>query len=329
MERLIALFDSDSIFATRFMEYFKRVKDFKFEVTVFTKSECLVEFLNNNNLEILIIDETIDFKDIPRDNIKNLYILTHHLIPNKTTKDKFIYKFQPALAIMKDILTHYEKMEERSQYLDSPDTNVTSIISLCQSVEAQLFAWAYSTLMSEYKKVLFVMLDLLPIQVISTILNDGNALSEFIYYLKENSEVALKLNERMLHINNLSYLSGITHGLDILSLNKDDIQKWTELVRAKADYQLVIFYHSGYTDALTELIKQSDSVIIADRQSYYEEAVYLTWKKQMQKSGITTCQDHFVRTILQEEKGNLPISLEELMHTSAWDNAYQMLHHTN
>jgi hypothetical protein len=229
---------------------------------------------------------------------------------------------------MDEIISTYAREENESGIEHNiQGTRIISVISPIPSMVKLLFAWSISVRLSERNKVLIVPLDLLPIQLLSFMDYTSQSLSEFIYYLKENPNIIKKMKSLLSYNGNLSYLTGITHGFDVLSLTKEDICKWVEALKNHSDYQTVVFYLGCYTDSIVELIKQSHSVIIPTTGTSYENAMLKEWEQQMDRMGVDTNCDKFQRISLQEEKAStqVPISLQELSKSCVWNDALQYL----
>jgi hypothetical protein len=324
LEKIMAVYDTDIIYATRFMEYFKKKKDLGFGISAFTRKESLDEFLRIHQIEILILGECIRTEELPEEKIKYIFQFTEDPKLEKDTGPPNIFKYQPVQAIMAEIISFYAKKENESGIEHNTEfTKVISVISPTPNIMKLLFTWSIGVLLSERKKVLVVPLDLLPIQLLSFVDYTSQSLSEFIYYLKENPNIIMKMKTLLSYNGNLAYLTGLTHGFDLLSLTKEDICKWVEALKNHTDYQTVVFYLGYYTDSIVELMNQSDSVLIPITSTPYEKTMLKEWERQMDRIGINTSSDKFHRISIQEEEllVQAPISLQELSQSSAWIDA--------
>lgn len=328
MEKIFALYDSDVFYATRFMEYFKGKKEVDFIITVFTLLDKLEEFLQEHLVEILLLGEQVTMKEETLKNIKCIYCLTEN--PNKKIDTAWlqVYKYQSAKAVMAEILKDYAGKENLSQVkYNSDQTKIISIFAPVPGIEKLIFSWSISTFLSEQKRVLFVPIEPFPIRLPTNLDRTNQSLSEFIYYLKENSNITNKMIMLPQTSGNLSVLSGIVHGADLLSLNKEDIQNWMEEIRIHTDYQTVIFYLGCYTEAMIELMNLSDSILVTLLEGSYEAFVSQEWERQMGQSGVNTKQDKFEFVELQGEKahGHMPATMIELTSSTSWLCAQQYL----
>ncbi|MDF2943155.1 MAG: hypothetical protein K0S01_2013 [Herbinix sp.] len=324
MEKIFAIYDSDLIYATRFMEYFKKKKEFNFEISAFTKKESLEEFLQFHQIEILLLGEQASPDDLPIEKIKYIYQFTDDPNEEKRIDQPLIFKYQSVEVIMAEVFNNYIKRENVSQLKsNSKTTKIISIYSPISGIEKLAFAWSLSILLSEQKKVLFVPMDLLPVQLLSFVNNTNQFLSEFIYYLKENSNIIIKMRSLLSYSGNLSYLVGLAHGFDLLALNNGDIRRWGDELKINTDYQTIIFYIGGYTEAMVELVNISDSVIIPKIETNYESMMLQEWDRQMEQIGVDTNHDKFQNIQIQEEDrlGKENITLQELTNSLTWSIA--------
>ena len=124
-------------------------------------------------------------------------------------------------------------------------------------------------------------------------------------------------------LGNMSYLTGVAHAADILSLTKEDVYRWTDELKKSANYHTIIFYLGTYSEAFSEVMNISDKVYIANHGSDYENTVYTVWSKQMERSGIKVEGDKFINLRLDKEDhlGGERISFGELRGTATWSMA--------
>ena len=329
MNKILALYDSDIFYATRFMEYFVRKNATGFEISVFTRKDSLEEFLEMNCVEIFLTGAEIILEEQALKKIRHTYYLSDTSSINADNTCMQVNKYQAVSSLLEEIISDYKRRENltREDY-HLEKMNLISVFSPIGGKEKVSFAWSLSALLSETKRALFIILDLLPVPIISSIEPQSQCLTDLIYYLKENPDVD-KMHSLVRSCGKLSVLSGILHGADILSLTKEDIQSWGENLIANSDYETIIFYLGCYTEATIELMKLSDEVIITSLDNSYEMAVTEEWERQMNHSGVHINQDKFrlVKLHPEEEPVNLPISMQELMNSISWSEAEQYLNY--
>jgi hypothetical protein len=305
------------------MEYFNKRMETDFEISVFTHKESLEEFLKIHNIEILLSEEKLDLEEQISQNIRYIYQLSDGSSVKNHNEGFWINKYQSVRTIVDRIMDDYLEKEQITKIKNTlGKTNIISVFSPVQGQEKLLFSWALSLQMANEAKVLFVLLDPLAIPLLSTNDNKKQSLSEYIYFLKENLNLS-KMKSLFEQCDNLTYLSGISHGADILSLSRDDVQKWVEDYRENSEYDSVVFYLGCYTEAIIELINLSDTVLVTSINNTYEEAVLREWERQMDHVDISLRNEkfQFIELHVQEELRHVPLTIQQLMETISWREA--------
>jgi hypothetical protein len=328
VERIFALYDSDVFYATRFMEYFKKKKDSDFTISVFTRKESLEEYLRSHSVEILLLGDTIAEEKLDDQKIKYIYRLTDK--PARQIEEGYpaIYRYQPAGTVINEIINDYQGKENLFQAKDnSVQTNILSVFSPVPGIDKIIFSWAVANLLSEQGSVLYIPLELLPVSLYEPVDRANQALTEFIYYLKENIRIEDKIKVLPRTYGGLSVLSGLVHGFDLLSLSKADIKNWVEELKTHRNFHTVVFYIGCYTEAMIELMQESDEVLVAASESTFEMVAIKEWERQMSQMGMPEKQDkvQYIMLPREEEILHLPASISELKNSAAFDQARQYL----
>lgn len=326
VEKIFALYDSDIFYATRFMEYFQGKREFDFRISVFTNKDSLKDFLVGHEIEILLAAPKIDMEEIPQ-KIKYIYYLSDSPINRKGMNTDQVYRYQSVRTLLSDVMNDYTGKEHANEAeYDSNQINLITVFSPIPGVEKLIFSWSVSSGLSEQGSTLFVPMDLFPVTLPAPMNQDNSSLTEFIYFLKEDSNVGLKIKTLSKGEGKLSILSGIVNGADLLSLGREDIQKWIEGLRVHTDYSTVVFYAGYYSEAVMELIKLSDRVYLIVADNSYEAAVLQEWERQMEQMGVLINQEKYRNVTLQEEmNGHIPVTMPELINSSSWVAAGQFL----
>jgi hypothetical protein len=328
VEKVLAIYDSDAVYATRFMEFFQKRKEKEFEIIAFTNNESLEQYLTIHKIEILLFDASLSLKEKLKDNIRYIYELSDRQSRNQDTGFFKVFKYQAAQQVMQDIMSIYNTNDSKVPCSYSSDCfEIVTIFSPIPDAGKLLFAWSLSVLLSERIKVLFIPLDSLPVTVFSSDDDTNQNLSEFIYYLKENTpNNIIKMKPLLRYVGNLSYLSGLSHGLDLFSLSKEEVLKWTEELKNHTDYDAAVFYISHYSEAMIEILKESTTLYAVMKDNPYEKAVIREWERQMEFIGLqemlTRVQKHFIAE--KEWTGEKYPSLQELKYNPVWDSAEQL-----
>ncbi len=330
MKKIIAVYDSDEFYVTRFIEYFKNKSNFEFELSGFTLEESLLSYLSQHRVEILLLAAPVPIEGAARDNVGYIYELSEEKNSVATEEQSVIFKYQSAQAVMDELRTDYIRRNKvTSSEGGSAALELITIFSPKAGIEELMFAWSTAFLLAKSKKTLFVPMELIPTNFLSFIDTSIHKLSEFIYYLKENPNIMAKMNSLLNCHSNLCYLAGITHGFDLLSLNTEDIRKWVNELRLHSDYQQVVFYLDYYDAAGAELMKLSNRILLPTDQTTYHNKILKEWEQQMERMGTPVEADRHYHVNLDQESGSLQgyRSLQELTQSMAWLSAVQYMNY--
>lgn len=319
---IIAIYDSDMIYAIRLMEYIKKRKELRFDVFVFTEEESLLEFGMNRSIDILLIEDGLSITDEIKDKIKVTFILSDYINQPDVNGDIRVLKYQSAQILISDVLTNYNKLINKSDSnYGTNNTKIVSIISVTPERNKLGFAWSYAYNNSNHNKVLFIPLELLPNPFLDVNEPSISSLSDFLYYLKNKDPQLISImNSYINYIDSVSYLSGISIGLDLLSITKEDISLWLEKMKAYTDYDLIIFYLAFYNEATVELIKESNEILIPIVEQSEDNQVVRELERQLNYIGVNMLSEktHKIKIPLTMWSDHGTVSYQELKNSGSW-----------
>jgi hypothetical protein len=324
MAKIMAVYDSDVMYATRFMEYFRKRTEYDFDIMVFTHQESLKEYLTHHKIDVLLMGDELDIT-LVRDSIPYIYQLKENASTHNDEEYPFINKYQSAQSVMRDIMNDLRQREKPNYWTDTK--KILTIYSTSTDLNSVLFGWSLSILLAEREKTLYIPLELFSISLLSFIQNENPNLSDFIYYLKENNpNLKPRFTSLLQQYGNLSYLNGITHGLDVQSINKDDICRLVEELKTQTDYQTIVFYLGCYNEAMLELMRNSDKMFLICSKEPYHRLILNGWLRQQERMDSNTFLHNYQKLLFDEEmQSNYPISLQELRTSRSWTMAKSLI----
>lgn len=281
MEKQLAIFDTDILYTSRLMEYFKKTKWDEFEILLFTKKDSLINFLKYQAIDILLYGGDTSTDEFPKDNIRYVFRLCEDTNQIQG-RDEMIYKYQPACKLGADILSRYTRLEDINQNGSDGDVRFVAFFAPVPGEDKITYTWSAAKKLSNNSKVLFIDLEQLPAAAMLRQEDSGRSMSELLYYLKEaGSNYIDKLKSYLNYSEKLSYLTGPTHGFDLLSLSREDMGRLMDDIKNHTDYETVILHLGIYTEASMEALSRSDEVNIISCDLPYEESAVKEWERQM------------------------------------------------
>lgn len=329
MGGIIAIYDSDLTYAIRLMEYIKKRKELIFEVLVFTEEDSLLDFGRNRTIDILIMEDGLTISEEIKDNIKTTFILSDYINKLETKEVNRVLKYQSAQILITNILSTYRMLHNKDyQNYRADNPEIVTIIALTPESNKLGFAWSYAYNISNCNKILFIPLELLPTPFLDACDYSKSSLSDFLYYLKnKDSQLISIMNSQINHIDSLSYLSGISIGLDLISMTKEDISLWIEKMKVDTDYDLIVFYLGYYSEAAVELIKQSDEIFIPMIEQSEDQYVISELERQLDFLDVKIPSEkiHKIDIVATSWSRDNRVSYQELKYSEAWKSAARFL----
>lgn len=322
MGGIIAIYDSDLTYAIRLMEYIKKRKELGFEVLVFTEEDSLLDFGRSRRIDILLMEDGLSISDEIKDNVKATFILSDYIKQEEVTEEIRVLKYQSAQLLISDILSSYKKLINNNiQNYGAKSPKIVSIMSLTPERNKLGFAWSYAYNISNHNNVLFIPLEILPTPFMDVNEYSKSPLSDFLYYLKnKDSQLISIMNSQINYIDSISCFSGISIGLDLISMTKEDVSLWIEKMKQDTDYDLIIFYLGFYSEAIIELIKESNEILVPMVEQSDDYQVIRELERQLNFIGINIPSEkiHKIDIPATRWSGDSTVSHQELKHSGLW-----------
>ncbi|GEM_PF-1516427 len=284
MKIKLALLDFDKSYVQRFYDAINKSYSNKLEIHAFTNENSLLNFLKDNKIDILLINENINLK-IKHDNkFIVLKLVEKHAVDNEFYSNEnssyFVYKYQRISLIYKEILNAYSKIykafNEKNHYFNDLHSNTmqeinsinnTTIISfMSQGLGSGTSAIASSLalrLAEKNKKTLF--LDIQSFATINSIFSaEGKfSMSEIIYAVKSKKEnIAIKLEAALkMDSSGVFFYDPCENPFELNELKSDELIKLLHFFSEFGAYEYIIIDTNYLMNELClSLLKHSDKI---------------------------------------------------------------------
>ncbi len=312
----LAIYDREIEYANHLMEYMKRKQKKLSQVRVFTNSDSLREYSEQNLIQILLINENLPIEEIIQNSIKNICLLSEENDSAETGIYPVIYKFQSAEVVMKELFTYYplQEIQGRSKNSLERKVEIINVFSIGTDISRQIFSFSLANQYAALKKTLYINLD--TFQVLSGFLGNksNKGLSDFIYFLKQNNpNIINKMNSIITKRNSLDYIESVSFGPDLYELTVEDINHWLNEMIINTDYEVIIFDVGSFFQPILELFRNCSRLVLLLGDDNWEQAKYNNFKEQLNWSGYED---------VLEKITVVPISDEEnlMLHNISLDN---------
>lgn len=270
MKIRIAIFENDKLYLNRFFDYMSKNYSDKVEIHGFSSKDTLTEFLDVNDVEILLVS------DIEASNFKqydeNLIVIQLAEKDTVNSDIKTILKYQKISLIYKEILNVYsEKYKTFSHKSNNLNANIISFMSSGSGTGTSLIASSFAKYLSlNNKKVLF--LDIQAFPTVNCIFNgDGKfSLSEIIFAIKSNKadinarlESSLKIDK-----SGVMFYDSCSNPLEQNEITKDDLGFLLEFLKNSGLYEYIIVDMDYCINEISKyMLKASDKIVFVSNST--------------------------------------------------------------
>lgn len=266
----LAIFDNEKEYANHLMGYIKRKKKIVDQLRIFTNPGSIKDFLMHNEIEVLLINETIPLDEVLHNNIKNICILSEGGSLRESGCYPVIYKFQSAEVIMNELFTFYPILSKTGNELINHEkrAKLISIFSLEHESYRQIFSLSLAKEYSKHKPTLYINLN--AFKSIAEVVTDSSikGLSEFIYYLKQNHpNLMQKMNGIITKHEKLNLIQGLSFGPDLYEITPEDMKRWLHEMQTITNYEVIIFDVDTFYQGSLELFHESTSLYIISSET--------------------------------------------------------------
>lgn len=287
MKIKLALLDFDKSYVQRFYDAINKSYSNKLEIHAFTSENSLLNFLKDNKIDILLINENINLNIENDSKLIALKLAEKHAVnsefcsnENSLNSSCFIYKYQRISLIYKEILNSYSKayrsFNEKNHYFNDFHSNTTqeftclnntTIISfMSQGIGSGTSTIASSlalNLAGKNKKTLF--LDLQSFATINSIFNaEGKfSMSEIIYAIKSKKEnIAIRLEATLkMDSSGVFFYDPCRNPFELNELKSDELIKLLHFFSEFEAYEYIIIdINYLMNETCLSLLKHSDKI---------------------------------------------------------------------
>lgn len=295
MYKTLAIYDKDEEYLRHLAAYIKDKAPGVFRVKLFTKEEALKEYLKGEAADILLLAEEAFEKDNLAMYCGCLVLLTQTPAPEKELSAGVLYKYQPGETILKELRKLLPEAALRNTGQHSLEKEIISVISLNPGKLSQGYSMALWNEKCKEKRTLFTSLSAYPLLKDLRIQEGDSGLSEFIYYLKQNSQgISKKLKEYIQRKEGFEYIKAVSFGTDLYELTAEDVVNWLTVI-SQWNYDTVIFDIGILTQASLKLLQESSVIYLVTEEDKLSKAQLDSFFLQLRWAGYEELLGKVVR----------------------------------
>lgn len=263
--RTLVIYDEEKQYSNLLMDFFSNKKDIPFQTITFTEKSKLIQFLQTNQIEMLLISANSLDEDIEAADIKEIILLSEGSLPLEYSTYPSIYKFKSAEDIVREVLERFIEIETDKESFVAPKSkaNIIGVYSPVGRSGKTTFAIALAQILSEGHKTLFISLEEFAVfQNEMEISSPGN-LADLMYYFKQNPDtVSIKLQAIVQNINSLDYVSPIYYARDLRETTTEEWKELFDYLSMVTSYEYIVLDIGDMIGDLLSMLDYCDQIFM-------------------------------------------------------------------
>lgn len=228
-EYRIGICDSDTGYVVSFMEYVNMNESIPLRVSAFTGVEAVMEYTGNNRLDLLLLDENINCKEL------EIKVIRLSDIKNANTDNKYIYKYQNINNIIEIII----------QELNEGNSNTTSqnyVYGIYSPISRSGKTEFARGICDYYKDSLYIGFEEYSGLFNKTYESSGyrDIYERFMYYLLSKNEMINEVVEELFKETGLKAFITLNY-MDIKEVKRHHIEWLIKRFRDTENYKRIVF----------------------------------------------------------------------------------------
>lgn len=240
MIRVMAVFDVDAEFASRFADYVNQKEKIPFTAMAFSDEYRLVSYGNDHEIEILLLDEKAGNL---ADKVKagQVIVLCEGEVVEVKDNRTSVYKYQSGDCIMREVMACYcDRPAEPALALLGERAMVLGVFSPVNRCLKTSFALALGQLLSKRESVLYLNLEAYSGFTRLMRAEHERDLSDVLYLYRQGGFHWMKLKSIIYSWEKLEYIPPVRYGEDLSEMPAQDMAMLIDRIARESGYDKVI-----------------------------------------------------------------------------------------
>ncbi|RDU25070.1 P-loop NTPase family protein [Anaerosacchariphilus polymeriproducens] len=272
---IFAICDSEIDYVYRLVDYLESQISQRFQLHTFSSVNKLVDYCNNNSLEILLVSNQLLDSWIQQINIKNLIIMSEGTIKAEYQNYLTIYKYQSAQEMFRQIMLYYAQNEKEdksnSELKYKENYNFIGFYSPWNEELQTLLAMSYGELSGMEKSTLY--LNLKGYHGFSQIMQRSfqRDISDLFYYFKIKEEKFTNYFDSIIcKTSNLEYIPPVENPMDLKEITLTEWLDMLNKISLMTKYETIILDISDEIDESLKLLEICNKIYVPIKESNYK-----------------------------------------------------------
>lgn len=309
---IMAVCDSEEAYAYHLSEYISMKKAMPFQLQIFTGKELLFHFCKKNQVELLVIAESLYGEDIKKLPVRYTVILADAGLL-QVENALIVNKYQSSEKIIREIMRYYGKCAGNGGLTSvGKQTRLIGIYTPVGRCLQTSFALLLGEVLAKEKDVLYLNFE--PYSGFGKFMKKefSTGLTDAVYYLKNTQEKFIyKFGSMVQSVNGLDFIPPAFSFLDLSSVSKEDWLLLLHTIEKECNYDYIIMDLSDNIQGLFDILRLCRRIYTITREDGMAAAKIDQYEKLLTAVEYEDIKGKTKRFRLPYLK-NIPMEIEQL-----------------
>ena len=284
MKKLMAVYDTDPMYAERLSDYVNRKEKGVFSAQAFTSREKLMDFAKDNEIDVLLTGEPVESQEMRRIPSRQKI----HLTEERTgCSEQEIYKYQSGDDIIREVMTFYCDLpgtEPTASLAFGKQKRLIGVFSPVGRCGKTCLALSIGQLLAKEEKVLFVSLD--TFTGFPCLFNERwkRDLSDLIYYYKLGRFNGIRLNSLVYYLGDMAWLPPIRFPDDYSQVSAEEMADLMQSILRESSYTTLVLDVGDYGRQVLPLLEICQVVYMPMKEDAFSLAKLREFEEYVETS---------------------------------------------
>ncbi|MCI8724870.1 MAG: hypothetical protein HFG66_01860 [Hungatella sp.] len=328
MEKVMAVYDVDPVYARRFADVVNQKEKVPFEVIPFTTLEALKEYVKKHSVEILLISDSMPRELIEGLKVNSVVALAEGETVNSSDSYPSVYKYQAAGNIIREVMACYcEQPVENPLVLLGRRSRVLGIYSPIGRCLKTSLALTLGQQLAKEGTVLYVGLE--EFSGFSRII-DGQCKSDFsdvLYFFRQGNLDIMRLRSLAYTWKEMDYLPPVRYPEDLEQLTGEEAGSLVEKLAGEMGYSYIIVDAGRPGRNLIPVLEHCDVIYMPVKEDGVSSAKLEEFEEYLDTAGYEALRERIRRVKLPYHSsfGRRDTYAEQLLWGELGDYVRQLL----
>lgn len=294
----IGIYDREVSYARRLMEVINMRAQHGMEAEIFSEAEKLSLFLEESELDILLIHEDVWKPEYKCAAVCQVVLLSEGEVDSAHTCRNAVYKYQSSEKIIRELISIHTKSLTGEKVAVSPKSTLYGIYSPVRFIDSNAFSIALAKELLTRSSTLYIGL-----QIFSELrqLFEGDSqrsIMDLMYYVNHREEgFTPMLGSVKQKIHSLDLICPPDSPFDLQDVAHELWQKLINLLKTQSGYEYVILQVEEHVQEFLHLLECCDKVLVPVPEQK-ETPEQQEWESFLNRTGMKVLTEKIIKVNL-------------------------------